>query len=123
MSKPIFSWIVATVSIALFVACASTPPWGEMSQPEIAAWKAIGFNAQKAQAWHKQGFDPASAEAWYGRGFDLEATLAWQKESFTADEAQLWRSSGFGLEAAEENRGKGLTPIAPKAEAADALTQ
>lgn len=122
MSKSISLWIVAGVSILLLAACASSPPWGEMSRQEIAAWKAIGFTPQRAQAWNKEGFDPSSAAAWHNRGFDLEATLAWQEASFSVVEAQQWRRSGFGLEEAEENRGKGLVPISPEARTGDETT-
>jgi len=111
MSRSSFLRVVAIAFAAFFVGCASTPPWGDMTQDEIAAWKADGFSAADAQAWAKKGFDPKSAQDWHSRGFDLEATLAWKQNSFTADSAQRWRSSGFGLTKAVENRGKGLTPI------------
>lgn len=106
-------------SLVLAAACASTPPWGDMSQQDIAAWKTLGFDAPMAQAWHEKGFDPATAGPWHRHGFDLTAALAWQKSTFTAPEADQWRSAGFGLDEAKKDRGLGLAPIkaAPAADA------
>ena len=108
---------------AFFFACASAPPWGEMSQNEIAAWKADGLNAQEAQAWKKKGFDAQSAKEWHSRGFDLEATQAWMEEGFSAAEAKHWKAAGFSISQAAANRGKGLTPIESPPEAKPSETK
>ena len=80
---------IALVLLATFsFACASTPPWGDMTQDQIAAWKTAGFNSEEAQAWKKKGFDAKSAGEWNSQGFDLEATQAWKKQDFTAVEAK-----------------------------------
>ncbi|MCH2184980.1 hypothetical protein MK280_03840 [Myxococcota bacterium] len=111
MYKMVLIRLTLTALAAFFLACASTPPWGDMSQDEIAAWKADGLDAAEAQAWKKKGFTAESAKAWHSRGFDLEATQAWMKEGFDADEAKRWKTAGFSISQAAANRGKGLTPI------------
>ncbi len=111
---------IALVLLATFAfACASTPPWGNMTQDQIAAWKTAGFDSAEAQAWTKKGFDPKSAGAWKSQGFDLEATEAWKKEDFTAIEAKRWKTAGFTISEAAANRGKGLTPIGEPAAKAE----
>ena len=83
MSKTRRSWLqtllVAAVSAALLLACAS-PPWAGMSETDIAAWKEAGFTAEKAQAWSGKGFTPQLAGEWGQKGFGLDAAVEWKSK-------------------------------------------
>lgn len=96
------------------VGCAS-PPWRGMAEPEIAAWKQLDIDAERAQEWRRSGFSAAQAGPWIAAQFDPRTAKRWDRELFSAPQAAHWRDGKFSLDDAIEHRAKGLVPI-PAAE-------
>jgi hypothetical protein len=104
--------VITTLCMALLVtACASTPSWKNMSEDEIASWKALNLEPAAAQQWRKGGFSPANAETWIKSGFKYEGAANWARENFSPEDARAWKDGGFSLKDAVSNRAKGLTPV------------
>jgi hypothetical protein len=124
--------------VFLIGACAGAPTWKDMSEAEIASWKALGVEAGDAQTfkkaglsttdveawhaagikaskdildWHKKGFTAEEAGGWVKEQFSLEEAGNWKKKEFTSEEAGKWKAAGFKLNEAVNNREKGLQPI------------
>ncbi|WP_076537084.1 hypothetical protein [Shewanella sp. UCD-KL21] len=104
--------LIGAIFICLIYGCASSPAtWEGMSERDIADWKAIGFDAAKAQKWSKSGFNAEQSQQWTQASFNVESAAEWSKEKFNPEEAGTWKQSGFELEDAIEDRAKGLTPV------------
>jgi len=131
-----------SVLIGLLGACAA-PDWSDMSQADIAGWKAMdigpgdaqhfnreGLHPTEIEGWHKAGFkDAKDIDAWHGAGFNAEDSAAWKAhgfnakdakrwsaKEFTAENAQVWTKAGMSLDEAIEDRSKGLQPVKAAAE-------
>lgn len=102
------------LSLLMFLALfsCSTPTWDNMTEADIASWKSMNVNIEKANSLNQAGVSPAEYSKWEESGFTkVEKIIAWKKQKFAPTEAAQWVKGGFSTDQAVENRSKGLQPV------------